>query len=250
MTLFYNRQEAGEKLAARLKEEQRRQEGQWENILVLGIPRGGVEVAYPVAEALRAPLDVVIARKLGAPGNPELAMGAVAPDGSYLLNESLARQLRVKPEKIAELVKQETEEIKRRLRHYRGGRPFPELRGRTVIAVDDGLATGYTMEAALRYLRSQGVKNLVMAIPVAPPETLERLRPLVDHAECLLVPPLFYAVGQFYVSFGPTPEETVIKLLRKAGAGGAAESAAGAAAGADAEADAGTPEREKQGSRS
>lgn len=210
MNLFRNRQDAGEKLAARLQAEP------WENVLVLGVPRGGVEVAYPVARALRAPLDVVVSRKLGAPGNPELAMGAVAQDGSFLLNEELVRQLRVRPEKIAELVKQETEEIRCRLQHYRGGRPFPDLSGRTVIVVDDGLATGYTMEAALRYLRSQKVQTLVMAVPVAPADTLERLRPLVDRIECLLVPPLFYAVGQFYASFEPTREETVLKLLKAA----------------------------------
>ncbi len=207
--MFSNRREAGRKLAlalARFKSEQP---------VILALPRGGVPVAYEVALALSAVLDVVIVRKLGAPGQPELGIGAVV-DGDQpesVLDADSVRLLQVSKQFIEGEIAHELKEIDRRQQLYRGSRPAVPVAGRTVIVVDDGIATGGSMRAALRGLRRAAPRKLVLAVPVAPSDTLERLRPEVDEIVCLATPPLFHAVGQFYSDFRQTSDEEVIKLL-------------------------------------
>lgn len=181
--------------------------------MVLGVPRGGVIVAAEVAKALNAPLDVIISRKIGAPFNPELAMGAVAPDGTVLYDERLMGVFGVKREGLEEEVARQLEEIRRRERLYRGGRKPPEYEGRTVIVIDDGIATGFTLMAALRSISRHRPKKLVLAVPVAPPEVLARLNSEVDEVVCLETPEEFYAVGQFYSDFRQTTDQEVVTAL-------------------------------------
>jgi putative phosphoribosyl transferase len=207
--MFKDRKEAGRKLAARLLRYQDQQP------IVLALPRGGVPVAYEVAVALNAPLDIIVVRKLGAPGQPELGIGAVV-DGDYpqsVLNEDVVRMLNVSDEYLAREVAQELQEIRRRQARYRGGRASAALVGRTVIVVDDGIATGATVRAALRGVRRARPKRLVLAVPVAPPETVESLQCEVDDLVCLQTPTYFHAVGQFYDDFRQTTDEDVIALL-------------------------------------
>lgn len=184
-----------------------------EDVLVLGVPRGGVIVAAEVAKALGAPLDVIIPRKIGAPFNPELALGAVAPDGTVLYDERLMGLLGLKEEDLREEVERQLEEIARRQRLYRGGRGPLDCTGRTVILVDDGVATGFTLRAALRSIKGQRPKKLILAVPVAPPESLARLSLEADEVICLETPEEFYAVGQFYCDFRQTSDQEVIDAL-------------------------------------
>lgn len=212
--LFLDRREAGERLAGELDDLKGRAG------VVLGVPRGGVVVAAPVARYLGWPLDVVLARKVGAPFNPELAAGAVAPDGvcrwnhevlRYLfgsgITEEQARQL------LAPYVAEAQQEVARRLALYRGGRPPLRLAGRTAVVVDDGVATGLTVAAALDWLARQGPACLVLATPVASLEALEHLRPLCDRVVCLATPEPFFAVGQYYADFRQVTDEEVQELL-------------------------------------
>jgi predicted phosphoribosyltransferase len=205
---FRNRKEAGEKLASALSH----LKGQ--DVVVVAIPRGGVVVGDKVARALDAPLDVVIPRKIGAPANPELAIGSVVDKERVFLNQSLVRQLNVPEEYLNEQVEKELAEIKRRRFKYLGDRSFT-LRGKTVVLVDDGLATGYTALAALRYLKSKEPKRLVLAVPVAPRETIDFLKDEADEIVCLASPAFFYAVGQFYSDFRQVSDEEVVELLSK-----------------------------------
>lgn len=207
--LFKDRHDAGRRLAAAL------QAYRGKGALVMAVPRGGVIVAGPVAESLVAPLDVVIPRKVGLPGNPELAVAAVAPGGTVIYNERLMRTLNLQREELKPAVDREQVEIKRRLQAYRGQARQAELTGRIVIVVDDGIATGLTMEAALLSLRQARPDRLVLAIPVAPPDTLERLQSHVDHLICLAAPEPFYAVGQFYEDFGQVTDAEVKAVLAK-----------------------------------
>lgn len=206
--VFRDRKEAGRKLAQALSLFSGR------DVLVLAIPRGGVVVAGPVATALKAELDVIIPRKVGAPGNKELAVAAVAPDGIVLYNEKALNLLGLSKEDLSLEIDREREEIERRLRLYRGDRKEPRIKGRTVIVIDDGLATGFTMEAALVSLTKKEPRELILAVPVAPPDTLERLRPLVSEVVCLVTPEPFYAVGQFYRSFPQVEDEEVLAILQ------------------------------------
>lgn len=206
--LFKNREEAGRRLAERLARED------LPDGLVLGIPRGGVVVAAAVARALNLPLDIIVPRKIGAPGNPEYAIGAVTQDGTVIYNPALLRSMRLEEAALKRQVEAEIREIERRMTLYRGTRVPPDCQGRTVILVDDGIATGYTVLAALRSLRRAGARKTVLAVPVAPPESLQRLEPEVDRLLCLESPADFYAVGQFYLDFGQTTDEEVIALLR------------------------------------
>lgn len=206
--MFRDRVEAGRKLAALLADED------LSDGLVLGIPRGGVVVAAIVATELALPLDIIVPRKIGAPKNPELAVGAVTQDGTVIYNTRVLQGLRLKPEDLEGQVEREIKEIERRMTLYRGSKVSPELGGRTVILVDDGIATGYTVLAALRSLRRAGPRRIILAVPVAPPETLERLEPEVDQIVCLEAPEDFYAVGQFYLHFGQNSDQEVIDLLR------------------------------------
>lgn len=207
--LFRDRREAGEQLAAALRKYRDRRP------YVLAIPRGGVVVGYEVAASLGAPLDVVVPRKLRAPGNPELAIGAVAHDGSVYLDEALAATLRVTDDYLQAEIAEQSVEIQRRMRLYRGDRPLPDLSGMVAVVVDDGIATGSTMIAALRATRATRPVWLVVAIPVAPADSGHRLHAEADDVVCLQTPPVFYAVGQFYENFAQTTDEEVIGLLRR-----------------------------------
>lgn len=206
---FRDRTQAGQLLAKRLE----RYAGT--NALVLALPRGGVPVGAEIARALSADLDIVIPRKIPAPGDPELAIGAVSSHG-VLLNEDLVRNLSVSSEYIREAVAKEKAEIERRSRLYRGAEPAPTIEGRTVIIVDDGVATGYTMLAALRGARSQDPKRLVAAVPVAPPDSVPTLEAEADEVVVLSTPVLFFAVGQFYEDFSQVSDEEVQDILARA----------------------------------
>lgn len=207
--LFADRREAGEFLAVRLTS------FIGQNPLVLSIPRGGVVVAAPVARRLAAPLDVIVPRKLPAPHNEELAVGAVAEDGTLYVDETLVAYLGVTHDYLRREAARQIEEITRRTRLYRRARPPREVRDRTVILVDDGVATGYTVLAALRYLRHQQPRQLVLAVPVASPDTLLKLREEADKVVVVSTPEPFYAVGQFYREFAQTTDDEVIDLLEE-----------------------------------
>lgn len=201
---------AGEKLAEALKEYQNK------GAVVLAIPRGGVATGHGLARVLNLPLDVIVTRKIGAPDNPELAIGAVGETkGSLWLNKKLASQLGVSEDYIKSETRIQKLEIKRRERVYRKGREPLDLKNKTVILVDDGIATGATMIAAIREIRNMGTDKVVVATPVAPPETVEELKKEADEVICLQTPRLFFAVGQWYENFKQYSDEEVIKLLQK-----------------------------------
>jgi len=206
---FKNREEAGRKLAERLLEWREK------NPLVLAIPRGGVAVGYEIAKALKAPLDIIIPRKIGAPGNPELAIGAVTEDGTLVLNDDLVVAFRVSGDYVEVVRKREIEEIKRRRKAYLGDTPLRSLRDKTVILVDDGIATGATVRAAVESIRRQEPRVVVVAAPVAPPETVRALEGEVDEVVCLVVFEPFFAIGQFYEDFSQVSDEEVIELLKR-----------------------------------
>src|SRR5213592_3498859 len=207
---FPNRIEAGRLLAEKLEKYADR-----DDVIVLGLPRGGVPVASEVAKRLRAPLDVFIVRKLGVPGFEELAAGAIASGGVRVLNEDVMRAIPYADEAIEAVTAKETAELERREQIYREGRPPPELRDRVVILVDDGLATGATMRAAVKALRERVVATIVVAVPVAPPDTCHEVEQLADETICLSTPPFFQAVGQYYEDFSQTTDDEVRELLTR-----------------------------------
>lgn len=207
--IFANRVDAGKRLAERL-EEYRSPE-----TIVLAIPRGGVVVGYEVARALDAPFDVTVPRKIGAPGQPELAIGAVGDD-VVVLDQSAISYLHVGEEYLRDEITRQKAEIERRMRLYRGEKPYPDLAGKTVILVDDGMATGATTLAAARAVRERNPGKLVLAVPVAPPESVAKLRPEVDEIVVLETPEPFFAVGAWYAVFDQTTDEEVIDLLSRA----------------------------------
>ena len=211
---FANRTEAGRQLAEELEKYAGR-----DDVIVLGLPRGGVPVAYEVAKRLRTPLDVFIVRKLGVPGFEELAAGAIASGGVRVLNEDVVRAIPYANEAIEAVTAKETAELERREQIYREGRPPPELRDRIVILVDDGLATGATMRAAVKALRQRGVAKIVAAVPVGPPDTYREIEQEADETICLSTPPFFQAVGQYYEDFSQTSDEDVRELLARAAQG-------------------------------
>lgn len=188
------------------------------NLLVFGLPRGGVPVAFQVARRLRAPLDVWVVRKLGTPGHEELAMGAIASGGGRVLNPGVVESLQVSEDTLAAVEEQQLAELQRRERLYRGNRPFPELKGKTVLLVDDGLATGATMKAAIAAAQQKQPARLAVAVPVAPPDTVAEIQALVDEVVCLETPPFFQAVGLWYEHFPQTSDEEVLALLHAASA--------------------------------
>jgi len=185
------------------------------DLLVLALPRGGVPVAYEVAAALVAPLDVFLVRKLGVPGHEELAMGAIASGGVRLLNQDVVNRLRIPAQAIDAVAAQEWEELRRRERAYHGDRPAPEVRDRTVILVDDGLATGSTMRSAVEAIRRQDPRRIVVAVPTASPSTCEEFRSVVDDVICARTPEPFYAVGLWYEDFSQTTDDEVRDLLAR-----------------------------------
>lgn len=208
--LFADRRDAGRRLAAALTDLRGR------DVIVLAVPRGGVEVGYEIARALDAPLDVILTHKVGAPGNPEYAIGAVSEIGAVELNEAEIRLADLPRAAVEAEIALQRAEIERRKALYRGGRPLPPLTGRTVIVTDDGIATGFTIGAALRAVRSAGPAELILAVPVAPPDALNELASLADRVVCLATPQPFYAVGLWYRSFDQTSDEEVTELLAAA----------------------------------
>jgi len=208
---YRDRAEAGRYLAEKLADYADRPD-----VLVLALPRGGVPVAFEVARALNAPLDVFMVRKLGVPGHEELAMGAIASGGMRLLNESVVRALRIKPEVIEQVAKTEQAELERREREYRHDRPQPELRDKTVIVIDDGLATGASMRAAVVALRRRRPARLIVAVPVAAAATCAEFRYEVDEVVCAATPEPFHAVGLWYEDFSQTTDVEVRDLLERA----------------------------------
>jgi putative phosphoribosyl transferase len=206
---FRDRAEAGAALAAALRDRMAA-DG------VLALPRGGVPVAAPVAEALDAPLDVLVVRKLGAPGHPELAMGALASGGVRVLNPALVDQLGVDDDTLARVTAAEQRELERREREYRGDRPPSDVAGRSMVLVDDGLATGATVRAGVEAVRARGAARIVVAVPVGSPDACARVREVADDVVCLHAPPSFSAVGAFYLDFGQTSDAEVQRLLAEA----------------------------------
>ena len=212
-TRFRDRFEAGRRLAAALAEYVERP-----NLLVLALPRGGVPVGYEVARALHAPLDIMLVRKLGVPGHEELAMGAIASGGVRILADEVVAAFGIPEPVIAAAAAREQDELDRQERIYREDRPPPAIRGRTVLLVDDGLATGSTMRAAALAIRAQNPKHLVIAVPVAPAETCAALRRDADEVICAITPEPFFAVGNWYQDFSPTSDEEVRQVLERVAA--------------------------------
>lgn len=210
---YRNRIEAGRSLAEKLTGYAERTD-----VLVLALPRGGVPVAYEVARSLDAPLDVFLVRKLGVPGHEELALGAIATGGVRLLNHGVVRSMGISPQVIDEIAASEQAELERRAREYRGDRPPPDVRGKTVILIDDGLATGASMRAAIAALRQGEPARIVVAVPIASPSICDEFRDEVDEVVCARTPDPFYAVGMWYDDFSQTSDEEVRDLLQRAGA--------------------------------
>ncbi|MGR6034054.1 MAG: phosphoribosyltransferase [Candidatus Nitrosoglobus sp.] len=208
---FKNRIEAGRLLAEELKSYANRTD-----VLVLALPRGGLPVAFEVAQALGAPLDLMLVRKLGVPRQEELAMGAIAAGGTKVLNQDLVKSLNISDAALEAVISKEKRELERREHTYRGDRPVPEVGNRCVILIDDGLATGATMKAAVLALRQQQPAQIIIGVPVAPPDTVEELRKEADEIICLATPEPFYAIGTWYVDFSQTSDEEVRTLLARA----------------------------------
>jgi len=208
--IFKDRADAGRRLAGSLA--RYRNEGP----TILALPRGGVPVGYEISRSLGAPLDVIVARKLGAPDQPELGIGAVAPDGVRILNTAAVRAIGISKDYLDKITRKETAEMKRRLRHFRGDRPELEIRGRTAILVDDGLATGVTARAAIETLRRRNPKRVVLAVPICAAPTAAWIRNEVDDLVSLKTPPELGAIGLWYRNFDQTSDAEVVRLLEDA----------------------------------
>jgi putative phosphoribosyl transferase len=205
--LFSDREEAGRRLAESYQ-------GPREDVVVLGIPRGGLPVGYPLAQSVGGILDVIVVRKLPVPYSPEAGFGAIAPDGSTVINEEMMRSLRLPEEEIRDIAGRVLEEVRRREKAYRGDRPFPELKGKNVVLTDDGLATGYTMIAAIEMARKLGAGYVAAAVPVSPSDTADRIRPLLDYFHCLYFSPYYpFAVASFYRDFHDMTDAEVMDYL-------------------------------------
>jgi putative phosphoribosyl transferase len=212
-TRFRDRRDAGRRLAEHpgLKKYEGR-----DDTIVLALPRGGVPVGYEIAKALKLPLDVFVVRKLGVPGHEELAMGAIASGGTRVIDEGLIRRLELDEETIAGVAAEEQRQLEERERRYREGRAPPDVAGKTVLLVDDGLAPGSTMRAATQGLRAKDPAAVIVAVPVAPAQTCERLREDADEVICAITPDIFFAVGTWYEHFDQTGDDEVIELLGRA----------------------------------
>jgi putative phosphoribosyl transferase len=213
--MFYDRKEAGQKLAKAIKSQisgtAKSVVLKSQNSVILALPRGGVIVAKEIADVLKIPLDVLVVRKIGYPGNPEYAIGAVGESGEIVLSEEGKV---VDPNYLKNEVKKEKEEVKRRLKEYRGKKQKLDLKNKTVILVDDGLATGLSMKAAIKEVETQNPKKIIVAIPIAPPETIEELKKEVDEIIVLETPSPFFAIGNFYTKFDQVTDEEVKEALR------------------------------------
>lgn len=210
MDKFHDRCEAGRILANYLKEYAANSK-----VIILALPRGGVPVAYEIAVALSVPLDVLIVRKLGLPGNEEYAVGALAAGGTVFFNNAVMQQLHINQSAIGQVIEKEQEELLRRERLYRGQRPFPNLKDKIVIIVDDGIATGATMRAAIKALRKTSPQSIIVATPVIAHSTYDEMAPLVEKIVCVLKPIDFCAVGLWYENFPQTSDAEVINLLKE-----------------------------------
>lgn len=206
--IFSNRKEAGIKLAGQLAKYK-----DDKDVIILGLPRGGLPVALEVAKAIDAPLDVFVVRKVGAPYNEEFAMGAVAQDGGIYMDDSVVDMLRVSEDTLNKLIEKKRKEVDERVKKFRGSRPPLKLKGKTVILVDDGVATGSTMKAAIKVLNSLELKKLVVAVPVAPPSTIHELKAMANEMICLYQDDGFMAVGQYYIDFGQVEDSEVVAIL-------------------------------------
>ncbi|MBV8631365.1 MAG: phosphoribosyltransferase [Silvibacterium sp.] len=207
---FKDRRDAGRQLAGRLS-----QFGTHEDVIVLGIPHGGVPVAFEVAHALRAPLDVFLCSKLGVPGNEELAFGALADNDGRVLDQSIIRAAGISPEEVQQITESTERELREQAQLYRKTRPALNVEGKTVILIDDGIATGSSISAAVQALRQANPSMLIVAVPVAPPTTCSWLRTKVDSLVVLYAPVQFQAVGEFYRDFSQTPDREVVELLEQ-----------------------------------
>ena len=209
--IYRNRSDAGQYLATKLLQYKGR-----EDVLVLALPRGGVPVAFEVAQVLQVPMDIFLVRKLGVPGHEELAMGAIATGGVRVLNEDTVNYLGIPPDVIDAIAEMELKELKRREIAYRGNRPEPDVKGKAVILIDDGLATGSTIRAAAQALRGQDPARIIVAVPVSAPQTCDEYRIGVDEIVCALTPKRFLGVGRWYHDFSQTTDEEVRDLLELA----------------------------------
>lgn len=206
--MFQDRIDAGEKLANELL-----QYKDQDDVVVVGLPRGGVPVAFEISQNLHLPLDVVCPRKIGAPGNKEFAIGAITESGEGIFDTEIIDRLGIPNDYIGEEVEKEKKRAQHRVDIYRKGMPPREFKGKTVLIIDDGLATGSTMKAAIQSIKSEGADEIIVAVPVSPPDTLQEIRTMVDEVICLDTPSYFQAVGQFYNDFSPTEDEEVIALM-------------------------------------
>lgn len=207
--MFIDRKDAGQKLSIELEQFKD------ENPLILPVPRGGLVTAYETIKNYKFDWDLIIPRKIGAPHNKEFAIGAVTSDGTYLVNEKHIDMLNVSEEYIKKEVNEQTDEIKRRLKKYKGNENFPEVKDKTVIIIDDGIATGFTILAAIKSVKKQGAKKIILAVPVAPHETVKKLEEVVDRVICLLIPEEFRAVGLHYKNFEQTTDKEVITIINE-----------------------------------
>lgn len=207
--IFRDRLDAGKRLAELLRDLK------GEKCAILAIPRGGVVIGYAIASELDAPLDVTVPRKIGAPGDPELAVGAIAEDGTIYIEESIVSSLGVREDWIRIEAERELDEVRRRIMIYRRGKPLPNLSEYVVVVVDDGIATGATMIATARFLKKMNPKKLIIAVPVAPPEALPKISMEVDEVRCVETPSPFFAIGQFYRDFSQLSDSQVLDYLSK-----------------------------------
>jgi putative phosphoribosyl transferase len=205
---FINRFDAGKKLSAALEKYRNDK-----NAIVLALPRGGVQTGYEAAKELNLPLDITCPRKIGAPSNEEFAIGAITETGEGILHQDVIDYLRVSDAYLKAVIEEEKAVAEKRLQLYRKGRPPRQLKGKTVLIVDDGLATGATMQAAIASVKKEGAAKIVLAVPVSPPDTLPKFTNLADEIVCLMTPRSFYAVGQFYADFAPVSDQEVVTLL-------------------------------------
>ena len=207
--MFVDRKDAGEKLSIELEKFKD------ENPIVLAIPRGGIVTAYETIKKFGFEWDLIIPRKIGLPHNKEIAIGAISLDGTYLFNEEYIDMLNISQEYIKKEVFEQTEEIKRRLNKYKGNENFPDVKNKTVIIIDDGIATGFTIQAAIKSIKKHDAKKIILAVPVAPQDTISLLEKIVDEVICLFIPDEFYAVGSYYKSFEQTTDEEVFNIVRE-----------------------------------
>lgn len=206
--MLVDRKDAGKKLSAELEKYKD------ESPIVLAIPRGGIVTAYETIKRFGFEWDLIIPRKIGLPHNKEIAIGAVSVDGTYLLNEEYIDILNISQEYIENEISEQIEEIKRRLNTYKGNENFPDVNGKTVIIIDDGIATGFTIQAAIKSIKKHAAKKIILAVPVAPQDTISLLEKIVDEVICLLIPNEFHAVGLYYKSFEQTTDEEVFDIVR------------------------------------